>query len=194
MTRDNNSMVIGEVRAVTSVAKIESNRRNARRSTGPRTQEGKAVASSNALRHGILSRVVTLPEEDRQAFDELSERMTARLAPEGPLEQCLVERITESVWRLRRVARAEAGVMTHRTSEARADLESSGRSGDAFAVGLIRDATGADTMSKLSRYERGLERGLYRALHELERLQAARRGDHVPPPAVVDIQVSGEEE
>jgi fumarate hydratase class II len=57
---------------------------------------------------------------------------------------------------------------------------------------FIRDADKANAFSKLSRYEAGIERSLYRALHELQRLQAARRAvADVPPPAVVDVDVSG---
>ena len=57
------------------------------------------------------------------------------------------------------------------------------------AAGLIRDAAGADVLTKLSRYERTLERTMYRAHHELQRLQAARSGQNVPLPAVVDVDV-----
>ena len=54
---------------------------------------------------------------------------------------------------------------------------------------FVRDADGANAFSKLSRYETAIERGLYRALHELQRLQAARRADGaVPSPAAIDVQ------
>ena len=57
---------------------------------------------------------------------------------------------------------------------------------------FIRDANGANAFSKLSRYETAIERGLYKALHELQRLQAARRADgNAPPPAAIDVDVSG---
>jgi len=56
---------------------------------------------------------------------------------------------------------------------------------------FTRDAGGANAFSKLSRYETTIERGLYRALHELERRQAARLGGNVPAPLAVDIDVSG---
>jgi len=45
-------------------------------------------------------------------------------------------------------------------------------------------------MGVLSRYEVTLERSLYKALHELQRLQAARHGKAVPPPRAVDVEVS----
>jgi hypothetical protein len=57
---------------------------------------------------------------------------------------------------------------------------------------FIRDADKANAFSKLSRYETTIERSLYRALHELQRLQAARlsEGD-VPPPAAIDVDIHG---
>jgi hypothetical protein len=55
---------------------------------------------------------------------------------------------------------------------------------------FARDADRANAFSKLSRYETAIERQLYKALHELERRQAARNGGSVPPQ-VVDVDVSG---
>jgi hypothetical protein len=57
---------------------------------------------------------------------------------------------------------------------------------------FIRDANEANAFSKLSRYETAIERSLYKALHELQRLQTARRGaGNVSPPMAVDVEVSG---
>jgi len=57
---------------------------------------------------------------------------------------------------------------------------------------FIRDATGANALSKLSRYETARERSLYRAWHVLQLLQAARRAEgSVAPPVAVDVDVSG---
>jgi hypothetical protein len=67
------------------------------KSTGPRTREDKAASSRNALRHGLLSTQITLPDEDTDTFEEVSTQMLAELAPVGPLERLLVERITETI-------------------------------------------------------------------------------------------------
>jgi hypothetical protein len=56
---------------------------------------------------------------------------------------------------------------------------------------FARDADRANAFSKLSRYETAIERGLYRALHELERRQATRLGGSVPAPVAIDVDVSG---
>ena len=58
--------------------------------------------------------------------------------------------------------------------------------GDAF----VRDSARANAFSKLSRYETTSEGGMFRAMHELERLQAARAGQSVSAPVVVDVEVS----
>jgi hypothetical protein len=51
---------------------IEANRKNAKRSTGPKTTDGKAKVKYNALKHGLLADAALLPDEDEAAFCELS--------------------------------------------------------------------------------------------------------------------------
>ncbi len=54
---------------------------------------------------------------------------------------------------------------------------------------FLRDARSTNALTKLSRYEAAIERSLYRARHELERLQAARKGAAVTPPVTIDLTV-----
>ena len=95
---------------MTSEGKAEANRRNALRSTGPKTPEGKRAVRLNALRHGLLSQEVLLPGEDADALRELGENLRAELQPVGELENLLVDRIIAAVWKLRRLGRVEAGI------------------------------------------------------------------------------------
>ena len=95
---------------MTSEGKAEANRRNAQKSTGPRTPGGKAAVRLNALRHGLLSKEVLLPGEDGEALGELGDRLWAELQPVGELENLLVGRVVAAVWRLRRLGRVEAGI------------------------------------------------------------------------------------
>ncbi len=76
-----------------SEKKVEANRRNAQKSTRPKTPEGKAAVRLNAAKHGLLSREAVLPGEDEAAFAGLGERLSAELQPVGELEGLLVERI-----------------------------------------------------------------------------------------------------
>ena len=168
---------------MTSGKKAEANRRNALRSTDPRTPEGKAAVRLNALRHGLRSEEILLPGEDEEALRELDAYLRAELQPVGELENLLIDRVVAAYWRLRRVGRVEAGIFTW----SKLDSETA-----ELGLTFIRDANGANAFSKLSRYEAGIERSLYKALHELQRLQAARRADgDAAPPVAIDVDISG---
>src|SRR4028119_705181 len=95
---------------MTSEGKAEANRRNALKSTGPKTPEGKSAVRLNAVRHGLLSKEVLLPGEDEEALRELGEHVRAELRPVGALENLLIDRFVAAVWRLRRLGRVEAGI------------------------------------------------------------------------------------
>jgi hypothetical protein len=165
---------------------IRANRRNARKSTGPKTQEGKASVSHNALKHGLLSQKMLLPHEDKTALVQLSEHLHSQLQPVGELESLLVERIVAAAWRLRRVLTVEAEIYEEERFKSYAPGQNS------LGIAFIRDANGANAFSKLFRYETTIEGGLYKALHELQRLQAARRAEaNIVPPLAVDVDVSG---
>lgn len=210
--------------------RVSTNRANALASTGPKTPEGKAASSMNALRHGLRAQEVLLPDEDRDAFEALRARLAEELAPVGELEAILVDRIAGAAWRLLRVGRVESGLLAwgtfdelrrrakaeagrfvestldrlvaseheitnkrqHAAACRRAEAAARKRDSEETAIGqaFARDAGEADALGKVSRYEAHLERTLYRALHELQRLQAARAGQAVPPPAVLDVDLA----
>ena len=81
---------------MTSDKQIDANRRNALKSTGPKTPEGKDAVRLNALKHGLLSRKTLLPGEDEEALREPDERLREELQPVGVLENLLVDRIVAS--------------------------------------------------------------------------------------------------
>ena len=207
-------------------AQIAANRRNAKRSTGPRTPAGKTIAARNALRHGLLAGDVILDDEDSQLFEERRDAMCAHLDPRGELEEILVDRIVACAWRLRRLQRIEAGVFRYHSLDRQLDRVitlGSTFTGDPFeapvmpptitkkrrhtaalgqkdkavpardqemlAIAFREAARQNDTLAKLSRYEVAIERSFYRALHELQRLQAARKGLDVSAPVVVDVDL-----
>jgi hypothetical protein len=97
----------------TSSAKIEANRRNSLRSTGPKTPGGKRVVRWNALKHGLLSKEVGIlagdGKESKTEYQTLLEQLQNYLEPGGILEEILVEKIAVCYWRLRRVLRCEMG-------------------------------------------------------------------------------------
>jgi hypothetical protein len=102
------------------------NRRNASRSTGPKTARGKKTVSRNALKQGLLAREVVITsgsgEESVEEFQEMIEGLRAYFQPLGILEEMLVERIATSWWRLARVLRAENGEICRKLDSAFTDF------------------------------------------------------------------------
>jgi hypothetical protein len=62
---------------MTSTKQIEANRRNALASTGPRTQEGKAIVARNAVKHGLTAQSVLLPDEHEATIAWMCSWVTA---------------------------------------------------------------------------------------------------------------------
>jgi hypothetical protein len=81
---------------------LEANRANAQKSTGPKTDAGKKRSSLNAFRHGLTGQVVVLPEEDRQAFEQLTEKTIAELQVRGEHELQLARTYCMSLWNVQR--------------------------------------------------------------------------------------------
>ena len=84
---------------------IEANRRNATRSTGPRTEQGKGASELNAIRHRLLAKSVVVPNlENDEEWQDFRKGVLTDLNPVGRLQEELAERIAQILWRIRRVA------------------------------------------------------------------------------------------
>ena len=99
--------------------KIEANRRNARRSTGPRTERGKRTSRFNALTLGLFAKHVVIPICDGYKsegdFQSLLNGLHGEFQPIGLYEEWLVLKIAECMWRLRRATRCESGSVREAT-------------------------------------------------------------------------------
>ena len=156
---------------MTTPAQITANRQNAKKSTGPKTAAGIAIASRNALRHGLTAKQLVISEEEDAAdFVSFHDDLRAALAPADAVEEQLAERIVLCSWRLRRVCRAEAGIARTQIRNWHGNARNFGRP----PAGLVFVAAASDMLT-LSRYERSIERSLHRALQALERRQENRR-------------------
>jgi hypothetical protein len=294
--------------------KLEANRRNAQKSTGPKTAEGRAVSKMNALKHGLLAQTVVVRghqfKESTNEFKKLCQEFYLSLDPVGPLEEMLVGQIVTATWRLRRARTAESGeialsvdggwwqrekhnplplllalppnpvsdglvtkleqsvwgcsYLLHCLNDVRKAVERDGELTEAalndfkrclreqardygdkltqfrawlvanpeklepealrarhkeevlkyldrkirdreFLKGLREEREDAEeqaqqaaavlpseaTLDKILRYEAALERQLYRAMNQLERLQRRRQGENIPAPVTMDISARG---
>jgi hypothetical protein len=93
---------------------IEANRRNATNATGPTTSEGKKKVAQNSTKHGLTAKnSILLQEESWNDYQTLQGLVRNDLRPIGVLEQELVGRIVDIMWRLRRAGLIETGVLTY---------------------------------------------------------------------------------
>ena len=87
---------------MTSDRQIEANRRNALRSTGPRTEDGKLQSRRNAVRHGLTAETVIGSLEDAEDYRAFESAITADYDAQSAVERELVPRLASILWRLRR--------------------------------------------------------------------------------------------
>lgn len=101
----------------TSEKKIETNRRNAQKSTGPKSVEGKLRSRQNSRKHGACSALlVCANQEEAEAFGGLLSRVRADSNPVGMLEEIVVEEIASCYWKLGRCALWEQQILRTRQS------------------------------------------------------------------------------
>jgi hypothetical protein len=95
---------------MTSFRQIEANRRNARLSTGPVTEEGKKRSRQNAVRHGLTAETVIDALEDAEDYAAFEMAVTADYDAQSAVERELVLRLASLLWRLRRATAIETGL------------------------------------------------------------------------------------
>src|SRR3982750_516552 len=139
-----------------SDAQIRANKRNAQRSTGPRTPEGKQRSSTNAVKHALTAKHVVLPWENIGDYFELHGALLRRYHPETPAEMFLVDQLAQNWWRLNRSRRFETGML--------AKLDPANES----------EGVNPDDLDLHRRYEAGIERAYYRAYDRLEKIVRRR--------------------
>lgn len=184
----------------TSQKQIDANRENGKKG-GVKTDEGKAVSKYNAIKHGILKEVVS--DYEQSFYEDITERLNDQFSPVGVLEKMLVDRVGVYYPKLYRVAKAENEYMQSVLNPRKVTVRDTLDIGMNYTETIIENEgyipkVGLGPVEQLSdtylRYEIAIENRLYKALHELQRLQSARNGEKVPPPIALDIDVSGEKE
>jgi len=158
---------------------------NAQHSTGPRSPEGKAVSSRNALKFGLYAQAEILPGEDPAELDRLVSEFEDHYLPRTPVETRIVRDLARAVWLERRYARIEAEVIQIRY----AALPPEERTHALGAI-YIQDAEGPNVLHKIERRRAAAQRQVQRALKEIQALgmDSPRHPDPVrapaPPPAL----------
>jgi len=182
---------------MTTEARILANRLNAQKSTGPNTPQGKAVVSQNALKHGLSARHDVITTESQADFDLHRDALLAELAPQGPMESILADRIVSLSWRLKRADliqnQAIDAMHEKNTNNSLANIAKSfglkglglpqldpADSNPDLILGriAIKDFSNARVLDRLLMYERRIEHSLFKTTLELQRLRLLRTLEH----------------
>jgi hypothetical protein len=147
-----------------TLAQINANRENAKLSTGPRTEAGKAASSRNRLTLGLYTREDYVKPEERDLYKEFCDTMLRELAPVTVLEQSLASEITGASWRLRRCAAADAELADYAETDP------------------LLDDTKTKTIRSIERARAAAHSVLHRSINQLRKLQADRPAAPQPEP------------
>jgi hypothetical protein len=178
---------------VASQKQINANRRNAERSTGPNTPEGKAATKFNSLKHGMTAVTAVLPHEDADSYNELRESFISTYKPANAVEASLVETIANTYWRLLRARRVETAALDmgirglkKRHNASLAPIKDD----DQSLVVVLND--NEDPMLNVERHQTKIERCYLKAIDTLRKVQNdRRREERLNPPAQQHTQEIG---
>jgi len=198
--------------------KAASNRQNAQKSTGPKTEQGKAYSRLNAVKHGILASQTVIAtiegKEERRMFEETVAGLKIDFEPVGCYEEFLVQQIASCMWRYRRMMRFEnraafrvteinqsAAIARDRLADVPPVYELNGEYEQ--ADGVLK-AAGLDGITlpndyhttQIVRYEAVINRTMHRAANKLEALRErreveAQEGASVEAPSEPDPPYTG---
>jgi hypothetical protein len=171
---------------MSSERQAEANRLNAQKSTGPRTPDGKAKVSQNAITHGLCSTRPVLSTENPEEYDQFRDDFFRRHAPEGVFENVLADRAANTFWRLRRASTFETLIVNSLLGQAIDAIKekfagnpnfrlSDLTSQDYLAVVVEHDFSKEHILERVQGYETKIERSYYRTLKELRKLQSQRK-------------------
>jgi len=185
-----------------------ANRRNAQKSTGPKTNEGKQMSAQNAVRHGLRTQEIIIDsphlKESREDYDSLLASLIEELKPQTAFQEFLVQRIANCLWRSRRAIRAESAQIACQLDSVDRELDRNARIDQWLNRRAPRDVTPEDEARARSiiigrksipssnasfnilRYEMRLDRQLSRAYALLNDLQ--KRASSPAPPEPPDQQ------
>jgi hypothetical protein len=182
-----------------SEKKLESNRRNAQLSTGPRSPEGRKASSRNAVTHGLRARNVVTVAERPAEFERLCADLEAEWDPQTHAERFLVEQMAVIQWKLGRWEAAESAAILQSTTVCLAfhNLEEYKTEKGTVRIPDTIDKREDRVNRTLDRYSQlicRLERSWYKALETLQHLQDRRerksRGKQHPAPAPIEIPIA----
>lgn len=164
-----------------SQKQLEANHKNALKSTGPKTARGKAISSRNALKRGLIDYGdliirTHVTSEDSQQYEQLLRELRQELRPASQLQYILVERITNCLWRSRRILKAETAEINLSVGQIDTDNLTQNNTpelpDELDNLVKARSLPSRKNSDLFLKYEMRLDRQLTRAFDLLKKLQA----------------------
>ena len=165
---------------------IAANRKNAKKSTGPRTPEGKVRSSMNALKHGLSTPYGLLPGESEEEYAYHREELLDELYPDSTIEQYLADRIVYLSWTLKRAAHFTRVTLHELLGETSGHPLPDDEHPDVYLARMVvRDFANNHVIERLEIYERRIENSLYKTMREYEKQkkQSAQTRPSQPRPS-----------
>ncbi len=158
-------------------AQIRANRRNARKSTGPQTEAGKARSRRNAWQHGLAAETLCMLDESTDAYRAYAADLRDDLSPAGAYEEELVDQVIRAAWRKRRCVELETEVLEVFRLTRAGSHPGEPLVGRHLGVSFTwATKTGADrSLELLNRYAARLDREFHRTVQVFEKRQRQRR-------------------
>src|SRR5260370_10172797 len=155
--------------------RAETNRENAKKSTGPRTEAGKQRSSLNALRHGLTGQTVVLPSDDLAAYQRHCKGFHDQYQPKNPTELQLTQTVADLSWRLNRATPIETTMLALGITEKSnsVDTENDQVHTSLAMAKAFREQSHA--FANLTLYDHRLHLHFHKALKQLLEMQEQRR-------------------
>jgi hypothetical protein len=166
-----------------SLRKLQSARLNGAKSTGPNTPEGKAIASMNALRHGLAAKTVVLCNESHDRFNAIHDAYIDEFDPRTTAESDAIEEMAIAKWRHRRYWGIEAATLDLQMDRQAKELEKEFTKMDEMtrlSIAFTALADNSNALRLLDRYLAGIRRDYDRAFHRLLDLRILNSPDQPP--------------
>jgi hypothetical protein len=161
-----------------SIKQIEANRRNARKSTGARTPEGKAITRMNAKRDGFTGQITTLSDEDRPIFENFKAQFIADLQPKTTMELSLATSIAWDTWRLNHLREVEMNMYALGTEDPETVIDCDEVQVHTAMADATTFAKESSKFALMSIYEQRLNRSIHKNLQTLRELQTERKRNY----------------
>ena len=166
-----------------TASQINANRENAKASTGPKSEEGKAKSSRNNTKFGLFTTNNCVQPEEKEDYDDFCSKLWSTLAPADPVEEVTAAEFVRNAWRLRRCAMAEESlgefVARFQASQNKA------RGTDHPAADPMIYPTYLPAQTAIDRARTSAQTGMRRAKADLDKMQAARKKAQ---PAVLQVE------